>query len=229
MCLKTFFYDIMFHKGNPISTQWGYYEILKLLPNDITILDVGVGDGIYFTNYKVINLIKGKNIKIHGIDIDPHSLLVCNKRILKNNLENHVKVELISLFNIKDKYDYILFMESFPVIENDLFINFLEHSKMLAKKEIFLYHNLIQNDEYSEIFSFTKRTVLYYITFNDFGKLTTIEMMKDILTNGCKINKETINMKILLECKYKEMCYLFYLIPYFNNKKIKQYLITIYN
>ena len=40
---------------------------------------------------------KDKNIKIHGIDIDPHSLLVCNKRILKNNLENHVKVELISL------------------------------------------------------------------------------------------------------------------------------------
>lgn len=40
------------------------------------VLDVGVGDGIYFTNPKVVSLIKEKNFKIYGIDIDEGVLLI---------------------------------------------------------------------------------------------------------------------------------------------------------
>lgn len=227
MCLKTYFYDLMFHQNNPISTQWGYYEILKQLPSNISILDIGVGDGIYFTNLLVINLIKDKNIKIQGIDIDALSILVCNQRIIQNNLQNYVKVELKDIFNVKDEYDYVLFMESFPVIPNHLFAKFMNHAKTITKNKIFLYHNLIQDDEYTELFAFFKSTILYYITFNDFGKLTTMTMMNDILTKKCDIHSDKILMKVLLECKYKDMFSILNWIPRYRNCDIKQYLISI--
>ena len=231
MCLKgyfkNYFYDLMFHQNNPISTQWGYYEILKQLPDNISILDIGVGEGIYFTNPLVVNLIKEKNIKINGIDIDAMSIIICNQRVIKNNLQSHVKVELKDLFHIHTKYDYILFMESFPVIPNHLFTKFISHSKKICNNDILLYHNLINNDEYTELFAFFKSTILYYITLNDFGKLTTVNMMNDILTKKCDIFSDKISMNVLLKCKYKDMFSLFNLIPYFRDCEIKQYIITI--
>lgn len=231
MCLKSYFknyfYDLMFHQNNPISTQWGYYEILKQLPDNISILDIGVGEGIYFTNPLVVNLIKEKNIKIHGIDIDAMSIIICNQRVIKNNLQSHVKVELKDLFHIHTKYDYVLFMESFPVIPNHLFTKFISHSKKICNNDILLYHNLINNDEYTELFAFFKSTILYYITLNDFGKLTTVNMMNDILTKKCDIFSDKISMNVLLKCKYKDMFSLFNLIPYFRDCEIKQYIITI--
>lgn len=176
--IKTFFYNLLFHHSNPVSTQWGYYEILKKMPENSSLLDVGVGDGIYFINEKVINLIKSKNLKIYGIDIDLPSIKVCQNRIIQYNLENYVKAECVSLFDVKaktesEKYDNILFMESFPVISNELFIEFISHSKGILSNrlinrggnKIYLYHNLIENHEYSRVFEFLKRNVLYALRF----------------------------------------------------------------
>ena len=155
------------------------------------------------------------------------SIIICNQRVIKNNLQSHVKVELKDLFHIHTKYDYVLFMESFPVIPNHLFTKFISHSKKICNNDILLYHNLINNDEYTELFAFFKSTILYYITLNDFGKLTTVNMMNDILTKKCDIFSDKISMNVLLKCKYKDMFSLFNLIPYFRDCEIKQYLITI--
>ena len=103
----------------------------------------------------------------------------------------------------------------------------MNHAKTITKNKIFLYHNLIQDDEYTELFAFFKSTILYYITFNDFGKLTTMTMMNDILTKKCDIHSDKILIKVLLECKYKDMFSILNWIPRYRNCDIKQYLISI--
>lgn len=62
--IRSLFYDWLFKPSNPVSTQWGYYEILKLLPDNITILDVGVGDGIYweFGILKIFGIFSRKSL-----------------------------------------------------------------------------------------------------------------------------------------------------------------------
>jgi hypothetical protein len=90
-------------------------------------------------------------------------------------------------------------------IPNHLFTKFISHSKKICNNDILLYHNLINNDEYTELFAFFKSTILYYITLNDFGKLTTVNMMNDILTKKCDIFSDKISMNVLLKCKYKDM------------------------
>ena len=224
---RTFAYDILFHESIPISTQWGFYEILKKLPKNSTVLDVGIGSCIYLKNQKVIKLIKDKNIKIHGIDIDERAIPVCKERISKNKLEKYVSVQIMDLLDVTKKYDYVTFLESFPVISNELFIKFIKHAQNITNKHILLYHNLIQDQEYSFLFHIFKNYILHYITFNDFGKLTTVSKMKNILTQQSKIDPDKISMKVLIKSTYKEIIPLFNYIPYYGNKEIKQYLITI--
>lgn len=186
---------------------------------------------LHFTNNKVNQLIKQKNIKIKGIDVDIGSIKVCQKRIIKYGLQNHVEAECISLFDIKKKYDYILFMESFPVISNELFIDFILHAKTLVKDgcqdRIKLYHNLIEKHEYTKGREFFKKTILHIITLNDFGKLTTRDKMEEILVEHCQVDRSKINMQVLLECTYKEMSGVFFCIPVLRNKVIRQYLISL--
>ena len=43
--VRSLIYGYFFSADNPIATQWGYFELLKKLPNGASILDVGCGDG----------------------------------------------------------------------------------------------------------------------------------------------------------------------------------------
>ena len=101
-------YSSIFNLDNSLSTSHGFHDILEKIPSESSILDVGCGDGIYYINPKVIDLIKTKKIKIKSIDIDSGAIKYCKERITKNKLEEYITVEAIDLRLIIDKYDYAL-------------------------------------------------------------------------------------------------------------------------
>lgn len=51
--------------------------------------------------------------------------------------------------------------------------------------------------------------------------------MKSVLEEGCHLKDNQYSMEVLLSCAYKDMSTLLWLIPFYRNKVIKQYLISI--
>ena len=80
---------------NPISTTAGYLHILeRSLPEGSTVADVGVGAGIYFTELRVAEVIRRRNLRIRGIDVDAAAIAVCRERIAAAGLSAHVTAEV---------------------------------------------------------------------------------------------------------------------------------------
>jgi SAM-dependent methyltransferase len=221
-------YNYLFNSDNKISTIKGYKYILNNIEENSKILDVGVGVGIYFNDNEIIRLIKDKNISIYCIDIDKEGIKYCINNIYKNELEDNVIVSYINFFDIKDKFDYILFIESFPVIENELFKDMLDKSYNLLNNngKILLYHNLFDNEWKDSIFYMIK-PYLKYITCVDFGKSTTLDEMK----NFCDKMEREYDINLIEESNIID-CNLNYIISiilyyFYSDFNMKQYIINI--
>jgi cyclopropane fatty-acyl-phospholipid synthase-like methyltransferase len=120
-------YGSFFGAQNPVSTQWAYDAILQKIPAGSSILDIGCGDGIYFQNASAIATIKEKKFKIFAIDIDAGAVEICKQRIKDAGLDDAVSAKAVDVTEITDKYDYVLWMESFPVIPRSIFPPLFKH------------------------------------------------------------------------------------------------------
>lgn len=129
------------------STSKFYKKTFHKIKNNSKILDVGVGTGVNLVNNK--NVILNKNLHIHGIDIDKAYNNYCKKLVSNYNLDDNIKIELKCLFDIDDKYDYIIFGQSYPVIDNELITKMLKHGKKLLNENgnIIFIHNLVDNNK----------------------------------------------------------------------------------
>jgi len=225
-------YQSFFGIDNPISTQWGYDKILESIPDNASILDVGCGDGIYFTNPEVLKKIRNKKLKITCIDIDSGAVKICSKRIKAAGIDDCVSATAISLTEVHKKYDYILFMESFPVMSIELFTKLLQHALTLAEKKVMMYHNLSKDEGCVLCIKRTLKPMIKYFTLVDFGRLTTVDEMKAILKRST--DKEFL-IEPLLKCKLSEMYFVAgWLEPFarlFTGGKVStnvvQYLVSI--
>ena len=111
------FYD--FHIDN---THEMYTIVLNQVPVGSKILEVGIGNGTCVD--KNADLIKKKKLHIDGIDIDKEYLEVCNIKITQNDLHDQVTAKYQDLLaldaDVYGKFDYVFFMESFPVIPHSI-------------------------------------------------------------------------------------------------------------
>jgi hypothetical protein len=84
---------------------------------------------------------------------------------------------------VKEKYDYVLFMESFPVMSVKLFQKLYSHAKNLTKKggSVYCFHNL---EEKPSLIRSIIKPMLCYLVGIDFGRFTTTAQMKTILPNA---------------------------------------------
>ena len=97
---RSFFYDLWL--GNSwvgVSTPFLYKEMLNKLPDNATLLEIGIGNGVCIEKNAV--LIKEKNIKIDGIDIDEDYVREAKKRVKLNGLEENVNVMIQDLLQYK--------------------------------------------------------------------------------------------------------------------------------
>jgi cyclopropane fatty-acyl-phospholipid synthase-like methyltransferase len=157
-------------------TPYMYKIILKKYIDDNSkILDVGIGNG-YCIN-KTADIIKKKNLKIQGIDIDDDYLEICNEVIKNNKLEKHVRAKKQDLLKMSNdnKYDYILFMESYPVIPIKTMKKMVKKSKKLLNPngKIIFCHNLV--DKKSQFVDWFKPRIkdIPLLGNIDFGRLSS--------------------------------------------------------
>lgn len=171
-----------------------YKEIFKNIPKNSKILEVGIGTGVYLT--ECANIIKEKNISIDGIDINKDYIKSCKNEIKKNNLDKYVKAHIEDLLKYKiDKFDYILFVQTYPVIDNMIMNRMLNYLKNSPSKdaEIIFVHNLVDN---KNTFKEYIKPKMKYIIGIDFGKLETHDNFDKFLTQN---NMYVIEKKRLVD------------------------------
>ena len=194
--IRSNMYNTLFHPNNPISTPNGFKKIIETIENGSSILDVGCGDGLYYTDASICQLIIDKKLIINGIDIDDGAIAICNKRIKLANMENQITAQSIDLLLIKEKYDVVLFMESFPVIPINNMKTYTSHALHISPK-ILMYHNLINEKYISSRALNVKRWIkplIQYITLVDFGKITTTNEMWEFINKTVPNSKCSINI-----------------------------------
>jgi SAM-dependent methyltransferase len=118
---KEKFYFLRNHAYNLFirsATNHCYKNCLEYLPDNSSILDVGIGNGIMLKNYH--SLIKGKGLKITGIDINKIYLAHCSSLIRGYQLENHVEILHVPVESYQPPrgqyFDFILFSMSFMLL-----------------------------------------------------------------------------------------------------------------
>lgn len=186
MNIRQKLYDHLFGDVNlSISTTNLYFQFLQKMKLDATILDIGVGTGIYFDDPRCAEIIKQKNIKIIGIDINKEDVEVATNRILANKLSHHISANHVDLFeynvNLND-FDVILFSESYPVIPKDLMKKMLTHiiSNRFSNELIFI-NNIEDNPTWLQK---TFKSLLKYVLFGvEFGRLISTNDMIEMFTS----------------------------------------------
>jgi len=113
MSLRQKLYDHYFGDVNlPMSTPNLYYQFLQRMKHNTKILDIGMGTGIYFSDQRCVDLIRSKNIKIVGIDINEADIILASKRIQSAHIGDHVEAKFMDLFEYSEdlyRFDVILF------------------------------------------------------------------------------------------------------------------------
>lgn len=189
MILRQKLYDALFgDAGLPTSTTNLYFSFLQRVKPGVTILDVGVGTGVYFQDPRCISLIKEKNIKIVGIDINREDIELSSSRISESGMEASIEVRWVDLFKYDrdlNEFDVILFSESYPVIPRDLMKKMLMHiihSKDFTGELVFI--NNVEDDP--SLFQKTKPHLKYFLLGADFfGRLvSTADMMEMFASVG---------------------------------------------
>lgn len=167
--IRSLLYDTLFGLPIEVATPNLYKVFLETVEENVNILEIGIGTGI--TLEKNAGLIKKKNIKIHGIDINDSYLQACQLRVENSNLKNNVTLELNNVLESRlagDKYDYVLFMESYPVIPKESLKPIIQKVLKILKpsSKIVFIHNLVEEPEWN-----IGRAILK----SNLKKLTTVE------------------------------------------------------
>ena len=233
-----FTYDYFFGNANfKLSTPNLYNYSISKLPNNSKILDFGCGNGICYKNDNVINTIKNKNLQIIGIDIDEIYIKQCSERIIISNLEDNVSIKLMNIFDYeidedKNKFDYVIFSESAPLLSNQLLLNIIKYIDYnLIKKDgkIIFINNL--TDVKSPMKKY--KPYLKYISLIDFGRLLSF----DEFFNISNVMNKNVSTNLIASMTFKDvlsffnLSYLYYIAKLFGitDYNIEQYEIIFSN
>lgn len=109
--LKSLIYDTFFR---PLTSSW-YMEVLKRLPDDARLLDVGIGTaGALGSN---ADLARKKRLRVTGIDIDRKYIERAKERIRQTCLSSQVEILLESVYDHQGgPYDAVYFSSSFMLL-----------------------------------------------------------------------------------------------------------------
>jgi hypothetical protein len=167
--VKCFIYDLTI---GYFYTQHMMKNVLKYLPSNSKILDIGIGT--CYTYFKNIDILERKNIRVVGVDIDEAYSTYAKYYINKYKLDERISIINKDIYEVKENYDVmkdfniILFSDSYAVIPN--VFDMIEYSRrfLCDKGTIVIVSTLFDN--YNYIIDMIKRNMIY-VTFVDYGKM----------------------------------------------------------
>ena len=214
----------------PTSTTNLYYSFLQKMKQDTKILDIGVGTGIYFEDHRCIKLIKEKNIKIVGIDINKPDIELASQRIIESDLGMNVEAKYVDLFEYDgnlNEFDVILFCESYPIIPEELMVKMLNH--ILHVKGFKGTLSFINNLEDDPTWVQAIKPFLKHILFGAemFGRLVSRNDMEKVFIQA-GLNKGNITYELLAASTINYALFRDKIKFPFWNFPMKQYLIMYF-
>jgi SAM-dependent methyltransferase len=236
--LYTSIYDYFFgNKKFIMSTPNLFlYSLNKFEPNS-RVLDFGCGSGIYYSNENIKKIIVEKNLKIQGIDIDKIYIEKCVKRIEKEKLTKYVSIKVQDIFKYnleqEEKFDYIIFSESAPLLSNGLLVSITKYmieNLLKPNGKIVFINNLTEN---STPLMKKLKPALKYLCMIDFGRVLTrneFENLSNQVNKNIEINL-IAKMKIIDILNYFKLEWTYHLIWKIigiKNYDVEQYEIILY-
>ena len=191
--MKDYMYDKILGAGSlgEGSTTSLYRKTLELIPHGSRILDVGIGNGT--CTIANLDIIQEKELKITGIDIDSDYISAAKQKIMISKGSNNVTADVQDLLTIEgQKWDYVLFSESYPVIDSKLMSLMWRKSFELLNPNgsLLMIHNLCDHPTF--IFKYFKKNAKY-LTLIDFGKTTSMKDFESHLgDNSLRIKNKKV-------------------------------------
>ena len=151
----------------PLTSKW-YEEVLNRLPVGSRMLDIGIGTG----GALLLNepLLREKQISVLGIDIDAAYVKGCRKAVMKRGLEDLVDVQLVSVYDFKERgFDAAYFSASFMLMPDPA--SALSHVCSLLGADGRVYFTQTIEESRSTLMEKTK-PLLKKLTTIDFGQVT---------------------------------------------------------
>ena len=200
--MKALLYDLTFRR---LTTDW-YREVLGRLPRGSHLLDVGIGTaGALIAN---ASLLRERDLRITGVDIDPSYVRRAQRRVASSGLSDRVCVQLESIDrHAGTTYDAAYFSASFMLLPAP--VATLRHVTGLLTRPGSVFFTQTFENRRSALVEKTK-PLLKAVTTIDFGRVTYLEEFLDTLRRGGVEIAEVADLKAgrartfrLIEARYE--------------------------
>ena len=238
--IYTNLYDFYF--GSPsfrLGTPLLFLHSLRKLRPASRVLDFGCGNGICYSNADVKKTVLTQGLQIVGIDIDVPYIERCKRRIDEEHLAENVHIMLQDVFDYRldseiERFDYILFSESAPLLSNDLLISMCRHmiEHLLKTDGKIIFINNLTEDSGNAMRVI--KPYLKYVTMVEFGRVLTSQDFFDI----AKSVKKKATIKLIDKLRVREILNFFrleWMFLFFSmcfgitNYEVEQFEITLSN
>lgn len=161
------------------TTKW-YEVVLQKLPMNSTVLDVGVGTAGALIN--CASIIKGRGLKVVGIDYDADYVMEAQRAIHEAKLEDSIQAFHKSVYVLKHKaegsFDAVYFSGSFTLLPDPC--EALRVVRPLTTGRVYITQTYQRKSP--PLLGYIK-PLLKYLSTIDFGKLTSTEESFDFFAN----------------------------------------------
>ncbi|MDX1442682.1 MAG: class I SAM-dependent methyltransferase [Gammaproteobacteria bacterium] len=174
--MKSFIYDTVMR---PLTSDW-YREVLERVPEGAHLLDIGIGTGGALA--RNAELLREKQLKITGVDIDAHYVKRAQKRFSRNDLSDLVQVRLESIYDHHGgPYDAVYFASSFMLLPEPE--RALRHAISLLKPGGRIYFTQTFEEKHAPLMEKVK-PLLGRLTTMEFGRVTYEEDFLNVIRSA---------------------------------------------
>ncbi len=179
-------YDMLL---SPLTARW-YREVLTRIPQNAHLLDIGVGTGAALA--RNASVIRGRRLRITGIDIDADYIARARQRMHGNRLDECIDLRLESVYDHRGgPYEAAYFSASFMLLRRPE--DALRNIAALVKPDGHIFFTQTFSERRSRLIEIAK-PLLGKFTTVEFGRVTYEDEFLHTLNQGGLALEELVVM-----------------------------------